>query len=247
MAGLVSLSSAALQTIGERRSALRLIDLNPDRNDAQMMDRIFVFQYWPDQIVDSKEVNYQNKEIPGGSISLLQWVASGQRTLSFTAVFTCDNDLLEIDGSESRRYGALRQIGEGDRNVDIRSAVAWLRRFLMPSYKGGSTANGSMLTIPPRKLLFHAPGTGIGMWGGDPGGNVAPDSVECVMTQCEVTLEDCFPSGLPRYTTVQLTLSQIAQKAGVVRFPAMTPLMERAAIGGPGSPFLGYQISRRYR
>lgn len=247
MAGLVSLASASIQSLGEKRTALRLIDLDPDRNDAERPDRVFIFQYWPEQITDSKEINYQNKEIPGGSLSLLQWVASGQRTLAFTAIFTCDVDLLEMDGSPSVKRGALAQVGENDRNVDIRSAVTWLRRFMVPTYRSGASANGVGLTIPPRKLLFHAPGTGIGMWGGDPGGIVAPDTVVCVMTQCEVTVEAWFPSGLPRYASVQITLSQIAQRAGHVKFPSMTEGMERAMFGLSGSPFLGYNILRRYR
>lgn len=52
------------------------------------------FQYFPETISDTKQVGYQPKEVPGGSLPLYQWSNSGERAISFTAVFTTDIDHL---------------------------------------------------------------------------------------------------------------------------------------------------------
>jgi len=39
------------------------------------------------------------------------------------------------------------------------------------------------------------------------------------MTQCDIEMKAFFPSGTPRFATVQLAFAEIAQVAGVVRFP----------------------------
>jgi hypothetical protein len=54
------------------------------------------FQYFPETISDTKQVSYQPKEVPGGSLPLYQWTGSGERAISFTAVFTTDVDHLAM-------------------------------------------------------------------------------------------------------------------------------------------------------
>lgn len=52
------------------------------------------FQYFPDSIADTKAVNYQTKEVPGGSLPLYQYINSGERQITFTAMLTTDVDHL---------------------------------------------------------------------------------------------------------------------------------------------------------
>jgi len=178
------------------------------------------FQYFPETFSDTKSVNYQTKEVPGGSLPIYQWISSGERTISFNAFFSSDVDLLldtVVDDPKlpSAIAERLKAIGVAGRNVDIRAAIAWLRQYLFPNYD-------SARTHAPNKLRLFIPGSGIGVAGGSPDGAVSPDAINCVMTQCEVSYDAFFPTGLPRLATVQIVLAQTAQTGGVVRFPAST-------------------------
>lgn len=181
------------------------------------------FQYFPESISDSKSVSWASKDIPGGSIPLYQWISSGARTLSFSTVFTTD-----IDFSQS----TLSTIPEDltGRNVDIRSAIIWLRRFLLPRYESGTSgaAVGTTLTKPPHRLRLYFPNTGIGLMGGmTTNGSTGVDYVTCIMEKCEVKWETFFPSGYPRIATVDMSFAQIAQAGGKISFPQVTDDMDR--------------------
>jgi hypothetical protein len=207
-----------------------------------------VLQYFPETVSDSKAVNYQQKEIFGGSLPLYQWISGGERLISFTATFTCDVDLLDPNSYENREnlFQRLKNAGEARRNVDIRAAIVWLRGYILPTYlesttdtQNENTKGGHALTIAPRKLLLSMPGTGIGLAGGDDGQS-GQDSIPALMTQCEVSHEAFFPSGLPRITTVQLAFAQIGQLKGAVTFPSRTPFYDDARKGR--GIFLGYNF-----
>lgn len=78
------------------------------------------FQYFPETIADTKQVGYQPKEIPGGSLPLYQWSNSGERTISFTAVFTTDVDhLLAKETIDFSFTGGTTSIGSalGDQTL----------------------------------------------------------------------------------------------------------------------------------
>lgn len=219
-----SLAKSLNAQIDARTSDCALIEL--DESDAPTGDNQ-VFQYYPETVTDTKAVNYQQKEIFGGSLPLYQWVSGGERLISFSVVFTCDVDLLNaVDQSVSTEiYQRLKSAGQERRNVDIRAAVMWLRGYMLPSYgtatietQVGKDSGGTQLTFAPRKLVLSMPGTGIGFAGGDDGIS-GQDSVLCHMTQCDVTYEALFPSGLPRAATVQVAFAQIAQFRGAVQFP----------------------------
>lgn len=145
-----ALTEALTSALDERRADVNLFELDR-RSDIVTSRSPLSFQYFPESISDTKGVNQQNKEIPGASLPLYQWVSSGERLISFTASFTADMD---ITTNPDLRQGALRR-----RNPDIRSALLWLRRFLMPSYSASRT-------FPPAKLRLHIPNSGIGLIGG---------------------------------------------------------------------------------
>jgi hypothetical protein len=106
--------AAGLQSVhNTRRSEVYITELDDDdrplsgQSAAPPYRR---FQYFPDSITDSKAVNWEPKEIPGGSLPLYSYTGSGERTLSFTAYFTTDIDhLAGQEESDSNVVGAQGQ------------------------------------------------------------------------------------------------------------------------------------------
>lgn len=246
MPGLASLSRSLQTKLSERKSPVIITELDEKGKPVQNGSTHMSFQYFPETITDTKAVGYQTKDIPGGSLPLYQWMHSGERIISFTSVFTADVDLLQ----DTQLFTKLASKGHIRRNVDIRSALVWLRRFMLPSYAVGASGGvGVPLARSPRKLLLWIPNSGIGLLGGDTTNAVmaaegdlhtaaaaafagtviagtVTDEVLCVMTQCDVTYEAFFPSGLPRIASVQLTFAQVAQRGGLISFPSVTPKLD---------------------
>jgi len=234
MPGLASLASALTSKLSPKNRGAFLIELDRDTDKPISSVKL---QYFPESLADSKSINYQNKEVPGGSLPLYQWVSSGERTISFTAMFSSDVDLLagapetSVDG---RAVGAiwerLKTQGAAGRNADIRSAIAWLRQYMFPVYEDERT-------YAPAHLSLFIPGSGIGAAGGNTTIASGPDSMACVMTQCEVSYDAFFPSGLPRLASVQLGFAQIAQAGGQVVFPSRTEgMLDYATFYGDAFP-----------
>jgi hypothetical protein len=248
---LSSLTSAlGVSTLNERTSPIAIQEL--DENDDYVKNGMLRFQYFPESISDSKSVNWSPKEIPGGSLPLYQWVSSGERALAFQAVFTTDVDF-SLEGATTQasvavtaaRSGATTVDHEQSRNVDIRTAVMWLRRFMMPRY-AGKVETGGALTRAPRKLQLFMPGTGIG-WAGGAGNTIHSQQhyITAIMTACEVTWVQYFPSGFPRIATVQLGFAQVAQFRHVVEFPAPDDLFDRKIMEGSPSDLTSFPYKLR--
>jgi len=230
MPSLSSLSSSLLSSLPERKADVLLYELN-GKTDIET-GRTLAFQYFPETLTDSKQVNYQRKEIPGGSLPLYQWTNSGERTISFTAIFSSDVDLTLNPSLRENLDGT----GKGRRNIDIRAAILWLRRFMLPRYSSvdqsfddadaaSNMSIGTPLTYAPRKCMLYIPNSGIGLYGGNTGWHTS-DSMFALMTQCEVVLDAFFPSGLPKLATVQLQFAQVAQLGGRIKFPSLTTTLE---------------------
>lgn len=221
MPALSSLASKLGFNLSEKTSSAVLIEL--DDRDNPISSSARRFQYFPDTISDSKSSNWVVKEIPGGSLPLYQWVSGGERTLSFQAVFTTDIDFSAEalgDKSASDAWASLKSNGVSDRNVDIRSAILWLRRFMMPRY-GDPQQTGVPLTSAPRKAQLYLPGSGIGLaHGGISTVHDGGDYITVIMRSCDTEYIQFFPSGMPRIVQVNLSFSQIAQIGGAVYFPA---------------------------
>lgn len=229
MPSLTSLSSAIVSRTPTKTSKAYLIEL--DKNTDTPVKGLnspasyVAFQYFPETLTDSKQVNFQQKEIPGGSLPLYQWISSGERLISFSVIFSCDVDYastsivsnetpqnpLTLSANAQALQQRLKNVGQAARNPDLRGAVAWLRRYLVPTYSND-------YTHAPNKLRLFMPNSGIGFAGGTDASN-SRDAIHCVMTQCEVTYEAFFQSGVPRLLTVSLSFAQIPQFNGGVFFP----------------------------
>lgn len=241
MAGLASLASKIGQTTQQTpQSAVYLITLNPQTDSPTFAATL---QYFPESLSDSKSVSWQAKEIPGGSLPMYQWTGSGERTISFTAQFSSDVDYLAARSPDALDLRTrLRNAGQRNYNVDIRSAVVWLRSHMLPTY------DKSGRSVAPPKILLYIPKSGIGLAGGStPVTQQNVDAIVCVMTQCEVTWEKFFTSGAPRLAQVSLAFAQVPQYKGQVQFPTADATMltgfktQNALSSVTSGSFLGYQ------
>jgi hypothetical protein len=210
--GFTSLQKSIFTKVNERRANASLTRL---KNTGEPDGIVKRFQYWPDTISDTKAVNWAPREIPGGSLPIYQWINSGERIISFTAIFTCDMDLVKGD---EELVGRLKAIGHSDRNVDIRGAAIWLREFMLPS-QGELPGNKAQIAVAPARCKLTLPKTAIGVTGGTTGG-ADPDSITCVMTTCDLSYDAFFPSGLPRVMTASLAFAQVPQSGSQVLFPS---------------------------
>lgn len=209
MPALRNLSTALGPQVDKRSAAWSLVPYLPDgRPD---YDNIRMFQYNPESLADTKGQNYQQKEIPGGSLPLYQWIAGGERLISLTAIFTNDIEPRGLLGAYSDEINVLEGIGNQEseikgsgidlRNVDISAAIAWLRQFMYPKYQSEIP-----VVVPPRKIGLFIPNTYVNF-------------VLCFMTQCDVTIGACWPEGAIREAEVQLSFAQIPQYEGGIQFP----------------------------
>jgi hypothetical protein len=243
------LSGGTLLTkVTKRRADAAIFDLD---SSGSATGRVVAFQYFPETVTDTKAVNWVAREIPGGSLPIYQWVSSGERAISFTAVFTADMDMFDVEGIP-KTYNDLKSDGQLARNADVTAAITWLRRFMLPTYGSPGTV-GVPNTQAPRFMRLMLQGSGIGLSGGESqmtGPTLAPDVINCLMSQCDVTYVAMFPSGAPRVAEVQLTFLQTPQIAGKgVVFPMYGGPgggME-AAIAGNGTTYFGYAVQPKGR
>lgn len=213
-----SLASVVNMFAGGDPVKASLIPLNDDGSEDTSNER--AFQYFPEQITDNKGVNYATKNIPGGSHPLYQFVNGGDRQISFTAIFTSDEDpapatvLSVLQGGFS--FGVpdiLNATGKGQNlkkhNVPVQSAVIWLRSFIYPTYVNNTVK-------PPPVVRIYLPNSGI--HGTTKGGALVLDSIDCLMTQCDVTYERFYRGGSQRISVVQLTMVETIQVSSSWKF-----------------------------
>lgn len=233
MPGFTSLTQSLFSKVNERKASAsldRLTNTGESERGAPLR-----FQYWPESIQDTKTVNWAPRDVPGGSLPVYQWINSGERIISFTAVFSSDMDLIQGDDALVER---LKAVGQEGRNVDIRAAAIWLREFMLPS-AGELAGAETPISIAPARCLLRLPKSGIGVTGGVSGTSDV-DAMVCIMTTCDLSYDAFFPSGLPRIMTASLAFAQIPQLGSSVIFPAQT---EMAADGGGVDKSFGYKLT----
>lgn len=197
---------------------------NGGLNSSQLLQDVFVFQFWPQQVSDRYQVNYATKSIPGASHPLYQWTGGGGRTISFDATFVTEiaedsigttsqpsfNERIQADtgalaGSSSNILGNAVQaalLPSSRYVVNVAAALASLQRYLYGSYHDTEAQAG--ITEPPRKLVLVLPGTKLGRADGN-------DGILCILLSADVTMESFFPSGEIRAATVSLEFAEIIQ------------------------------------
>jgi hypothetical protein len=210
-----------------------LVPLDINHGDTVLLDQRRSFQYFPATLSDSQPTNYQSKVIPGLSHPLYQWTSGSARQISFESIFTRDRTNTageqeaitrgSVDVSSAGGVGQAFTIKTGylnaaqnsdPTNVDIPSAVAWLRSFLLPEYStdGGKFSGIPERPRPPFKLILGLPGVRLN-WGVP---TLPPTEVYVIMTGCEVAYDGFFHDGTPRTAKVQLTFAEIIQIGGKI-------------------------------
>jgi hypothetical protein len=155
------------------------------------IEESIAFQYWPDSITDTKDSSREEKRIPGLSGPLYWWTSGGPRTISFTAMFSRDEEGLDDQGNEIKSDTADQLL-----NVDVTAAIKWLRSFQHPSY-----SQDFEVVLPPPNLWLVMPGTGIAFDGSD--------EMLCFLAGCDVTNSAWFPSGRQRFAEASLTFNEV--------------------------------------
>jgi len=181
------------------RSAYMWPETSPGRGRAGDPE-IFVFQYWPDQLTDTENPRYAEKEVPSASHPLYQWTGGSGREISFTAVFTAEVDDESVAGIASNPAGSAI-LPSARYTVDINAAIARLKTFIRGKYSMGSI---NQATKPPPRLRLVFEGTQLGG---------TEESVLVILKSAPVTYESWFPSGRPRVASVQLTFNEVIQRA----------------------------------
>ena len=206
-----------------------LIPLDGFKSDELRLGDQRSFQYFPATVADSQATNYQTKVIPGLSHPLYQWTSGGARIIAFEAIFTRDRTYTSAEresinvGDQKAALGSVFGPGpvlslgiaanDDPRNVDIPSAVAWLRSFLLPEYSTDGRGTFSVTPQrprPPPKLILGLPGMRVN-WGVP---TLPSSEVYVIMTGCEVTYEGFFHDGTPRMAKVALAFAEIIQVGG---------------------------------
>jgi len=221
---LISFGDDNVATLSEARGDLIITPLDDEGNLIPLAS--FTFQYFPEEISDDKDINMQTKELAGGSLPIYQFISAGERTISFTAMFSSDVDHVSQAAASSSflfsvtardNYERVKEAGLERRNIDARTAITNLRAFMLPRYM--TQAEGAAETKPPPRLRLFIPGSGIGVTGGISEAGHGPDAMFCVMTQCNVTYHKFFPSGFPRLVSVDLSFAQVPQLGNRIKFP----------------------------
>jgi hypothetical protein len=214
-----SLASVVNMFAGADPVKAQLIPLKDDGSEDDGNAR--AFQYFPEQINDSKGVNYSSRNIPGGSHPLYQFISGGDRTVSFTAIFTSDENpsppglLSALSGGLTLSISSVTSmLGVGDNankkkhvtNVD--SAVIWLRSFIYPRYSN-ELGNPLGTVVAPPVVRLYLPNSNI--HGSTPNGSLVLDSIDCIMNQCDVVYDSFYRNGAQRITTVNLSFHETIQ------------------------------------
>lgn len=200
-----------------------IIPLDGFKNDDPVLDQQRSFQYFPESISDSHATNYQTKVIPGLSHPLYQWTSGGARIISFEAFFTrdrtyTDDEKASINVNVSGGIGVSTtalgiSTNDDPRNVDIPSAVAWLRSYLLPWYSSdgkGTFSSTPQRPHPPRKMILGMPGVRLN-WGVP---ELPAEMMHVIMIGCDVVYKGFFHDGTPRLVTVSLSFAEIIQVGG---------------------------------
>lgn len=218
-----------------------IIPLSPQNADAPVMGEAKAFQYFPETIQDARQVNYQNRQIPGLSHPLYSWISGGSREINFSAVFTrdrtlSDDGLVRVQRDAYGTSGALANIQQDQNNVDIPSAVAWLRSFMYPELFAKDDAKNlnnflalggyASRPFPPRKLILGLPGLRLNV-----GSFLPMHEIVCFMQTCDVSYESFFANGTPRIARVQLGFVEIVQWANKVALHGSGNLRARSLYG----------------
>lgn len=173
-------------------SKMKVVYLIPLKDDGTAdYSKGRALQHWPSEVADNFSPNYAEKQIPGGSHPVYQWINGGARTISFNCTFS--RDLQEKHHTDDKN------------NANIIGVKAWLRSLCSPDY-----GSGNPYASPPPLVHLVFPGSRMNMNNND-------DNLLCFMSQCDLTDKKWFPDGTPRLMEASLGFTYSVQnpKTGI--------------------------------
>ncbi len=189
------------------------------------------FQYFPEKITDSRSAEYASKIVPGGSHPIYTFISGGERSISFEAIFTNDNN--PVSTAKEQPY-----------SVNIPQALRWLRTATYPTITAGGISKA------PPLVVVYFPNSGISGVEDDAGAGFAASpgfgvfasnlssttgsKIIGIMSSSNITYEAFHRDGTPRIVTVSIEIKEVVQTKENWRFvsglkgkgPAGTPYVE---------------------
>lgn len=156
------------------------------------------FQYFPDQIHDTKGAEYSSNSMPGSSHPIKQFISGSDRIISFTSIFTQDKNPKK--GSLFEGNAEWSATADERHTVKIEEIIPQLRNYVLPLYDNG-------IMYPPCLCQLVLPGSGLV----SSDKTKVKDSIIAVMTQCDITYDAFFRHGAMRIVTVAMSFTETIQ------------------------------------
>ncbi len=227
MPGMVSGISSIVSNIDLEKIAQAYIIPLDEETDEPVLDEEFALQYVPESVHDNKATEWVSKIIRGLSHPLHDFVAGGDRKISFQVVLTRDiqdpPDTSSAEAAEQRK-----QDGVDAHNVDVVAGSHLLRSFLYPVYPSRAVA------LPPRRMLLVMPKYELN-YGGQFGGSASDngsDALPCFMSQADKIYEESFPDGTPRILVMQCEFIETIEYKGAIRPVNGLDVFDSSPLGG---------------
>jgi hypothetical protein len=192
------------------------------------------FQYFPEKITDSRSAEYASKTVPGGSHPIYTFISGGERSISFEAVFTNDNN--PASTAKEQPY-----------SVNIPQALRWLRTATYPTIDTGGISKAPPLVVVyfPNSGISGVEGAGTG-FAASPGFGVSASNISSttgskiigIMSSSNITYEAFHRDGTPRIVTVAIEIKEVVQTKGNWRFVS-------GLKGAEGTPYVQSKYTRK--
>lgn len=160
-------------------------------DDMGKKGEFLILPFFPESLSDTKAVNWDSMELPGGSHPLYQFVSGGERTFSFVAKLLRETKPISgynnIDGPIDRRSPF---------NIDINKAVRFLRSCMYPRYEKSTVRSAPICKVKIGGTNFDKKSNGL---------------INCFMTQCDVEVTKWWDDAktTPRVAEVSLAFTEI--------------------------------------
>jgi len=178
------------------------------KSNREVPSSLQAFQYFPETISDTKAADWVRKNVPGGSHPIMSFINGGERTVSFTVIFTQEENPEEVSTVASLlsgKFELFKPSNRKDTEKNIPGAISYLRSFTYPDYVQ------DVAKSPPFAIVY-LPNSGITSQQG------FEDSIVGAMVQCDVTYEKFHRNGSPRYVAMQLSFVEVVQTSANWRF-----------------------------
>lgn len=199
----------------------------------EVVGSLQAFQYFPETINDTKAADWVRKNVPGGSHPILSFINGGERMITFTCIFTQEEnpeELSLIGSLLTGKFELFKGSGRKDTEKNIAAAVSYLRAFTYPEYKQ------NVSKAPPFAIVY-LPNSGIVSQQG------FEDSIVGAMIQCDVTYEKFHRNGSPRFISMQLSFVEVVQTSANWKFVGRDDLKKMLGKSQYKRPMVGVKAN----